>query len=340
MSGVVRSQNETPRRITRTPERTLNLNPTISGDGQHVAFESTANFSAVGDLAAGFHTLRVDLTGERAAFTQIAASRAPAPAISRDGSRLAFASRENLTGENTDGNSEIFLYADAKLRQLTNTSPRDPSQRIADGNFQPSISNDGQLVAFASNRDLTGANADANMEVFIYDATTRTTTQITGTTNIVGSSDAKLSGDGTRVAFIQDNAAAGGDVSTTRDLILFERASISTHTIAKDVDGLALTYGRPMSDDGLRVVYAAQTAARTTQVFLYDGRNAQTRRITSLGSRAADVPLHPTISGDGSRIAFATRRNVTGGNSDASVELYVYDLIPLRTCWQILPTSS
>ncbi|HJR07301.1 MAG TPA: Ig-like domain-containing protein [Pyrinomonadaceae bacterium] len=320
----VRSQNDAVRRITNTPERTLNLNPTISGDGQHIAFESNANLTTTS--VAGFHTLRADLTGNSAAFTQIAASRAPAPAISRDGSRLAFASRENLTGENPDGNSEIFLFADGKLRQVTNTSPHDATLRIADGNFQPSISNDGQLVAFASNRDLTGANADANLEVFIYDSTTRITTQITDTTNIIGSSDAKLSGDGARVAFIRDDGAAGDDVSNARDLMLFERAANSMLTIAKDVDGLALTYGRATSDDGQRVVYAAQTAARTTQVFLYDGRNAQTRRITSLGSRAADVPLHPTISGDGSRIAFATRRNVTGGNSDASVELYVYDL--------------
>ena len=50
------------------------------------------------------------------------------------------------------------------------------------------------------------------------------------------------------------------------------------------------------------------------------------RQITSLGARVTEVPLHPSISGDGSRISFATRRNVNGGNSDGSVELYLYDL--------------
>src|SRR5256885_1542266 len=43
-------------------------------------------------------------------------------------------------------------------------------------------------------------------------------------------------------------------------------------------------------------------------------------------ARATEVPLHPTISGDGTRVAFATRRNVIGGNSDASVELYAFDI--------------
>jgi len=47
--------------------------------------------------------------------------------------------------------------------------------------------------------------------------------------------------------------------------------------------------------------------------------------VTYLDARADDVPLHPTISGGGKRIAFATRRNVIGGNNDRSVELYVYD---------------
>jgi hypothetical protein len=63
------------------------------------------------------------------------------------------------------------------------------------------------------------------------------------------------------------------------------------------------------------------------KVFLYDGRGAAgVRQITSLGARVTEVPLHPSISGDGSRISFATRRNVNGGNTDGSVELYLYDL--------------
>lgn len=322
---VVRSQDGATRRLTVTSERSFNLNPTISGDGRHIAFESTENSAGAGSGAA-FHALRVDLTGGGAVFTHVAASRAPAPALSRDGSRLAFASRENLTGKNADGNSEIFLFDGGKPQQITNTSPRDAAQRINDGNFQPSISDDGTLIAFASNRDLTGANPDANLEVFVYDSLADTTTQITNTTNTVGSSVAKISGDGTRVAFIQDDHAAGSEASTRRNLFLYERASSSMRRIAEDVENLSLTYGRAISDDGQRIVYTAQTAARTSQVFLYDGRNELTRQITSLGSRAADVSLNPTISGDGSRLAFATRRNVNGGNSDASVELYLYDL--------------
>jgi uncharacterized protein (TIGR03437 family) len=324
--AAVRSQHLKPRRLTTTPEHASNFNPTISGDGRRVAFESTADLAGTNDARAGFHTLLADLSNERAAFTEVAASRAPAPALARDGSRVAFASRENPTGENTDGNSEIFLFADGALQQLTRTSPREPAERARDGNFQPSISDDGALVAFASNRDLTGANPDANFEIFLYDLNTRRFTQLTDTSHPSNSTDAKLSGDGSRVAFIRVAQATDDDAANKRDLMIYERAANSARVVAADVAGLSMTYGRAISTDGRRVVYAAQTAARTTQVFLYDGLNERTRQLTALGSRASDVPLHPTISGDGSRVAFATRRNVAGGNTDASVELYLYDL--------------
>ena len=94
-----------------------------------------------------------------------------------------------------------------------------------------------------------------------------------------------------------------------------------------DVSGPRFAPGRAISTTNPRVM--PHDAPNTTQIFLYDGRNDLLRQLTSLGARATDVPLHPTISGDGSRVAFATRRSVVGGNPDASGELYVYD-IPTR----------
>src|SRR5262249_42061537 len=89
-----------------------------------------------------------------------------------------------------------------------------------------------------------------------------------------------------------------------------------------------------------RVVYSGETSTNTTQVFLYDGRGGRAiRQITTLGARVTEVPLHPSISGDGTRISFATRRNVNGGNSDGSVELYLYDL-PTATFSRITNAPS
>ena len=310
------------RRITNTTEDGISTNPSISGDGRIVGFESTEDLAAAGG-SESFRAIRANVSAEPASFMQMGVTRAPAPAISQDGSRIAFASKDNPLGSNDDGNSEIFLYDGARLIQITNTSSGDTSNRIANGNFQPSISDDGRYLAFSSNRDLTSQNADGNFEIFVYDAIAANFTQATNSSGIVGFTDAKISGNGTTLVYSRDT---GQTPSSRRSLVRQNRQTLLVvGLLATNAQSLALTYGRAISDDGLRVVWSAETATNTTQVFLYDGRNDSTRQITSLGARATDVPLHPTISGDGFRIAFATRRSLLG-NTDGSVDLYSYDI--------------
>jgi uncharacterized protein (TIGR03437 family) len=225
-----------------------------------------------------------------------------------------------------DGNSEIFLYEDgATLKQITSTTPNDISRRILDGNFQPSLTDDGRFIAFSSNRNLTNQNPDGNLEIFIFDAASNTFAQLTNTAGTVGASDARISGNAARVAYIRDNNTSPG---TQRDLVLQDRSSGTVRLITSNATNLAFTYGRAISDDGARLVYSADTAADSSQVFLFDGRiSNSTRQITALGVRTNEMPLHPTISGDGTRIAFATRRPVVGiSNTDNSIEVYTFDI--------------
>ena len=327
------------RRITNTTEEGNSINPSISGDGRFVGFESTEDVAGAGGAEA-FRAIRANVSVDPATFVQMGASRAPAPGISQDGSRIAFASKDNPLGTNNDGNSEVFLYDGARLIQVTNTSPGDISNRIVNGNFQPSISDDGRFIAFSSNRDLANQNGDGNLEIFVYDSIALSFTQLTNSSGNVGASSAKISGNGANVAYIRDT---GATASTNRDLLLQNRVGVPTiRTLVTNSPLLAMTYGRAISDDGQRVVWSAQTATNTTQVFLFDGRNGNTtRQITTLGSRATDVPLHPGISGDGSRISFATRRAVPGqgSNSDTGVELYTFD-IPSGTTGRITNVTT
>ena len=327
------------RRITNTTEDGISINPSISGDGRIVAFESTEDVAGTGGPE-GFRAIRANVGIDPPNFVELSATRSPAPAVSQDGSRIAFASKDNPLGSNGDGNSEIFLYDGARMIQVTDTSPRDPSNRSVDGNFQPSITDDGRFIAFSSNRDLANQNADGNLEIFIYDSVTLSFTQLTNSSGIVGASDAKVSGNGANVAYIRDT---GATASANRDLLLQNRAGApSVRTLVANATSLAMTYGRAISDDGARVVWSAQTAPNTSQLFLFDARNDNhTSQITTLPSRAIDVPLHPSISGDGTRISFATRRTVTGqgSNSDASVELYTFD-IPSGTLGRVTNVNA
>src|SRR5712671_3910477 len=314
------------RRVTNTTEEGININPSISGDGRVLAFESTEDIASTGGKDR-FRAIRANVATDPAAFFQMGGTRAVAPAISQEGSRIAFASKDDPLGTNADGNSEIFLFDDTELTQITKTLPGDLAARVTNGNFAPSISDDGRFIAFSSNRGLTGQNADGNLEVFIYDTIAHNVIQLTNTTGIVGSSDAKISGNAASIVYIRDN---GATPSPQRDLMQQARVGSAQATvIAGNVQSLTMTYGRAISDDGKRIVYSAETATNTTQVFLFDDRSGGAiRQITSLGARATEVPLHPTISGDGTRVAFAARRSVPGAppNSDGGVELYVYDI--------------
>ena len=244
------------RRVTNTAETAISINPSISGDGRIVSFESSEDIAAAGG-SEGFRAIRANIGVDPAAFVQLAASRAPAAAISQDGSRIAFAAKDNPLGTNTDGNSEIFLYEGARLVQVTDTSPGDPSNRTTNGNFQPSISDDGRFIAFSSNRDLANQNADGNLEIFVFDSVTLSFTQLTNSTGIVGTSDAKISGNGANVAYIRDT---GITASANRELLLQSRVGTpSVRTLVANTPLLAMTYGRAISDDGARVVWSAQT---------------------------------------------------------------------------------
>ena len=287
-------------RLTNTPEHLLNLNPTISDDGRTIVFESSADLANKGG-SASFRVLRADLSS----FAELGRTRAVCPAMSTDGRTIVFASSEDLVGRNADRNSEIFLFDGVTLNQLTETSG---ASRLTDGNFQPSISSDGRKVVFSSNG-----------EIILYDTFDRTFRQLTSDGPEHSAVSPKISGDGAMVYYKRNLTADAAD------LVRIETKTFTSRVLARDVADLEMVEGRAVSNDGMRLVYSAATGLNQTHVFVFDGRDDSIRQLTNLGSRAVDVKLQPTISGDGRRVAFATRRRVTN-TSDGGVELYLLDL--------------
>jgi uncharacterized protein (TIGR03437 family) len=282
--------------ITNSPEQAVNLNPTLSDDGRVLVFESSA-------VGGSFHAFRAELSGELPVLTDIGSTRIVSPGLSRDGKIVVFASAEDLVGSNADRNSEIYLFDGVKLKQLTQTRASTVESRLSDGNFQPSVTGDGRIVVFSSNR-----------EIFLYDTLDQSVRQLSNATAEHAAMNPKISADGSHVYYKR-----GGD------LVLIELQTGATRVIASGVPELSLAEGRAVSNDGMRLVYSASIAANQTQVFMFDGRENSVRQLTQLGSRSVDVNLQPTISGDGKRVAFATRRRVVG-SSDGGVELYLIDL--------------
>ena len=86
-----------------------------------------------------------------------------APAIDGAGTRVVFESSGDPVGTNADGNDELYLLdtnGAAGTSPLTDTTGGSPI-------MAPSLSADGTRIAFVSDRDLTGDNADGSDELYL-----------------------------------------------------------------------------------------------------------------------------------------------------------------------------
>ena len=301
------------RRVTFTPEQSINLNAVLNRNSSVVAFESTSDISELG-ARLSFHAMKASISSRDFSFSEFAKSRAAVAAISHDGSTIAFSSSEDLINENSDRNFEIYLANPSGLRQLTHTSTNNEQDRLVAGNFQPSISGDGKKIAFSAT--VTGKGDTRN--IYMLDISTGQLEQVTDNPNNTRSLSPKTNVDGSLIYFAKESERG-------RDLMLFERSSGQELLLEENVQELVLTDGPALSDDGMRLVYSKTTGPNQAQVYLYDRRLGMSRQLTQLPARVTDVRLQPAISGDGLRVTFATRRRVVN-TSDGSVELYLIDL--------------
>jgi uncharacterized repeat protein (TIGR01451 family) len=303
-----------------TDSQTFSDVPWISADGTRIAFESGANLT--GDNPDGnseiflYDTVSDTLTQ----ITSTTAGQSSIPTINADGTRIAFKSSANLTGGNPDGTEEIFLFDTTTntLSQITNTTGSVGSFRI--------VSNaDGTRIAFESSANLTGGNPDGNFEVFLYDTTAGTLTQITNT-NGAFSGSPSINADGTRLVFQSGANLTGGNPDCNREIFLYN-ATTGTYTqiTSTTVGG---SFESPINSDGTRIALASTANLTggnpdgTEEIFLY---NATSGTFTQITSATAGNSFEPSISADGTRIAFSSRADLTGGNPESNEEIFLFD---------------
>ena len=193
--------------------------PVISDDGRYVAFQSYATNLAGTDKNNVSDIFWKDTqTGTLKLLSSTGGTAGDnasgSPAISADGRYVVFQSRaDNLASDDTNGAYDIYL-ADTQTGSLTPIS-RNAQNSFGDQNsVTPSLSANGQVVAFASDAtNLVANDNNVSRDVFIKNAQTGaitlvSTTQVTIDNNLVevaagGRSDSPaLSADGSKVAFM------------------------------------------------------------------------------------------------------------------------------------------
>lgn len=203
---------------------------TLSGDGKRIVYEGFSQSVRLYDVATGTTTI---VSPPGSGFNQ-------RPVLSADGKSLAFTSTFDPLGQNPDHNAEVFRYdiASQTLVQITHTSGADASS--------VGLSADGSRIVFSSAADLTGGNADGNMEVFVYDLLAGSFQQLTDTLGGIYSAGAVISEDGLTVAYVSNLNLNGANPSGATQVFVDALAPQSPRdlpepaSLALVVAGLAL----------------------------------------------------------------------------------------------------
>jgi Tol biopolymer transport system component len=200
-----------------TPSNGTTSEVRISADGTQAAFVTTAsNLGTANSLEKVYRRGTVNdaplVLVSRAAGANGAAADADAerPAISADGNVVAFQSAaENLSGLDTTGTTDVYTRSiSATTVSLMSRANGFLGAAADDISFTPSISDDGNRVAFGTYSDNIGADDNDNgMNVYVRDRTANTTTYVSRASGAAGlpggenSDQPAISGDGRWVAF-------------------------------------------------------------------------------------------------------------------------------------------
>jgi Tol biopolymer transport system component len=297
-------------------------NPSLNKDGSRMAFLSEGN--PTGNNADGNREIFV-WTRSTGGFTQVTNSTGccnNAPVISAKNDRVVFTSNLDLiVGNNVDGGEELFLW-DSKtdLKQLTNDTSGNCCIR------DPSITGDAKRIAFESNLDLTGNNADGNEEIFLWDDKAGLS-QLTNTTN-AGSFDPAISSDALRIAFVSNADFVGKNTDGNFEIFLWDnKAGFSQLTNALLGDSIFPA----INAEGKRVAFVSwadligENADGNDEVFLWDSKTGLRQLTHSTIEEGTNTD--PAISADGNRVAFASDVNLVGSNADRNQEIFLWDSV-------------
>ncbi len=333
--------------------------PSASGDGRLIAFESNAtnlvpdddnNVSDifVRDVATG-ETHRISVTSDG----READGPSRSPVISQDGSAVAFVSTaSNLDDGDTNGVQDVFVH-DLETGITIRASLGADGLETTAAARNPAISGDGSRVAFDSTAStLVDGDANGTTDVFVRDLVADTTLRVSVAE--AGDTDSfsfgpSISADGLTVAFTSGATnLVDGDTNEANDVFVADLDSGAIELISRNTDGAVASVGggngsvqAKLSADGSAVAFLSEApdlvdgdTNGTTDVFVHDRTTGETTRVSvgDDGVEADSFSFAPTISGDGSLIAFASgATNLVPGDTNALFDIFVHNRISATT---------
>ncbi|MBM7171212.1 PD40 domain-containing protein [Streptomyces sp. G44] len=323
--------------------------PSISGDGRYVAFESVARALVSGDTNGHRDVFVRDRTTGTTQRVSVAGNGTQGnnwsfdPSISTDGRYVAFRSgASNLVPGDTNAADDIFVHD----RQARTTQRVSVAGGGAQGNGEsrtPSISADGRYVAYTSAAsNLVPGDTNAAEDVFVRDLTSGTTQRVsvTGTGGQGGreSSSPSISADGRHVAFSSSAPdLVPGDTNGRIDAYVRDRQAGTTQRVSvadNGTQGDGHSGSVSISGDGRRVAFSssagnliARDANAVSDIFVHDQETGKTQRISTDHTDGGDgdhYSSEASISADGRFTVFSSAASdLVPDDSNATYDVFV-----------------
>jgi hypothetical protein len=320
----------------------------MNWDGRYILFESEASNLVAGDTN-GFPDLFIhdQNTGQTDRISVDSAGQQGNSAseyayINRDGRYVTFISHaSNLVEGDTNGVADIFVR-DRQTGETSRVSVGSNGAQADQHSFCPSISDDGRYVSFVSYAaNLVPGDTNGVPDVFVHDRESRSTRRVSVASNgaqaNLGSSDAKISGNGRFVAIASEASnLVAGDTNGVGDLFVHDLATQSTSRASvhsNGTQGNKKSFDARISADGRYVTFdsdAGNLVAGDTNgardIFVHDRQQKTTTRlsISATGSEGNGLSEATRISGDGRYVAFRSEaNNLVPGDTNRAADIFV-----------------
>lgn len=262
----------------------------LSGDGQVVAFDSTAGNLVPGDRNAEVDVFARDLSGGATSLVSTRHSASPSLAVngavelswgcmSTNGRYVVFTSEaDNLTANDTNVYRDVFVR-DLSVGTNILVSVATNGFSWLSNSTEPSISADGRYVAFSSDVSrLAGGDGNKLRDVFVRDLQTGTTllvsSNVTSSVNVSGNGDSfsPIVSSGGR--YILYHSKAGnlynpGGSAGPENLFLRDMQLATNFPLTFAVAGNAVQ-SATMTPDGRYVAYMGYVSGSSMGLYVWD----------------------------------------------------------------------
>lgn len=320
--------------------------PAISDDGRFVAFYSDATNLVSGDTnGCGdifVHDRQTGQTTRVSVSSSGVEENAPPPddylvlSISGNGRYVAFYSdATNLVSGDTNAETDIFVH-DIQTGQTTRASVASDGSEANASSREPSLSDDGRYIAFASSAtNLVAEDTNGKADVFIRDLQAGTTTRVSvnssGVEAIGGGYNPDISGDGRYVVFLSKSSNldpratdfGGYNLAYVRDLQVGQTTLASVYSTG-DVLGVGDIDMPTISRDGRYVAFEFREHGDPTHnAYVYDLLTGDFVPAV----RGPDESNWLSISANGSFVAFSSSKStLVSGDTNGQPDIFVSEV--------------